>query len=126
MPPVERKKKGYQHARQLLSLVAIHYPELYNATLPEILARLSPARHSSDFRCVAWFGQDYVFSPSQAVVVRELWKAWVHGTPKVGAACLLEAADMESDRISELFRKHEAWGTMIRNEQGVYWLQPPE
>lgn len=120
---VERKLRGYRHARALSAIINLYYPELAAATLPEILARLSPARHSDDFRSVAWFGKMHCFSPGQAVIVRELWKAWRHGTPFVGAAILLEAADMVSDKISQVFKESPAWGTMIRTDgKGIYWL----
>lgn len=120
---VERKIRAYRRARHLVVTLNLYYPELADATLPQIVARLAPARHSPDFRCAAWFGKDYCFSPSQAVIVRELWKAWRNGTPFVGAAALLEAADMVSDKISQTFRDSPAWGTMIRTDgHGIYWL----
>lgn len=120
---IERKLRGYRHARALSAIINLYYPDLVSATLPEIVARLSPVRHSDDFRSVSWFGVIYCFSPGQAVIVRELWKAWRNGTPFVGAAVLLEAADMVSDKISQLFKGHPAWGTMIRTDsKGIYWL----
>lgn len=120
-----RKERGYNQAVSLFSTIIKYYPELHDANLSQIIARLSPARHSVDFRCVRWFGQDYCFSPSQAIIVSQLWAAWLHGTPKMGAAALLEACDMISDRISEIFKNSDAWGTMVcTDNRGVYWLQP--
>src|SRR2546423_10646790 len=49
-------------------------------------------RHSADFRCVVWCGVEYVFTPTQAAVVRQLWEAADEGTPSVGQATLLEGA----------------------------------
>jgi hypothetical protein len=122
---VDRKLRAYHQAVQLNAIVALYYPELRGATLSEIIARMSPARHSPDFRCVAWFGKQFHFTPAQSLVVEVLWKAWNHGTPRVGAAALLEAADMVSDKIADLFKRSEAWGIMIGTDgNGVYYLIP--
>lgn len=121
---VDRKLRAYSSLKKITALVDAYYPHLRDATLSQILARLSPARHSPDFRSVRWFGVDYAFSPAQSLIVKELWAAWEHGTPKVGAAALLEAADMVSDKISELFKRSEAWGAMVQTDgNGFYWLQ---
>lgn len=122
---VAQKERGYKQAVCLFSLVIRHYPELREANLSQIIARLSPARHSSDFRSVRWFGSDYVFTPAQARIVSQLWAAWQNGTPRMGAAALLEICDMISDRISELFKNSDAWGKMVcTDNKGIYWLQP--
>lgn len=122
---VARKLRGHKQAISLLALITQQYPELREANLSQIIARLSPARHSSDFRSVRWFGQSYRFTPAQAIIVSQLWGAWLNGTPEMGSAALLEAADMVSDKISELFKNSEAWGKMIcTDNKGIYWLSP--
>jgi hypothetical protein len=72
-------------------------------------------RHSEDFRSVYWFGSDHTFTPTQAACVRVLWQAWENGTPEIGQATILEhpAVDSESSRLSDLFKGHPAWKTMI-------------
>jgi hypothetical protein len=121
---VDRKTRAYRQAKQLLAFITANYPELPRKELSKIVDRLSPARHSPDFRSVKWFGQSFVFTPAQSVIVRELWQAWEHGTPKVGAAALLEASAQISDKISELFKRSEAWNVMVRTDgNGYYWLQ---
>lgn len=123
---VERKLKAYSALKKISALVDVHYPALRDAKLSQILARLSPARHSADFRSVRWFGTDYAFTPSQAAIIRQLWRAWENNTPKVGAGRLLSATDLVSDKISELFKRSEAWGVMVKTDGvGVYWLSPP-
>lgn len=123
---VDRKLHYYKQAKKLLAFITDTYPELPRQELSRIVARLSPARHSPDFRSVRWFGQTFTFTPAQSIIVRELWAAWEHGTPKVGAAVLLEASDQVSDKISELFKRSEAWNVMVRTDgNGHYWLQPP-
>lgn len=122
---VARKLRSYNQARQLAAFLDMHYPELRDANMTQIVARLAPARHSADFRSARWFGVTYHFSPSQAVIIRCLWDAWRNGTPSMGAASLIEAADMVSDRVADLFRGHEAWGDMVQSDgKGRYYLVP--
>jgi hypothetical protein len=94
-------------------------------------AQRQPARHSRDFCSVHWYGQDYVFAPSQAYVVKLLWEAWENATPAVHQQTLLDhvgssMADNSKPRLRDLFRKHPAWGTMIRcgGAKGTYCLVP--
>ncbi len=118
-----RKLKAYNALKQISALIAVHYPHLRKATLPQILARLCPARHSSDFRSVRWYGRDFVFTPAQSLIVQALWNAWENNTPRMGAKALLRAADMISDKISDLFKEHPAWNEMILTDsKGNYWL----
>lgn len=124
MSIVERKTKAYKAYQFLAQVIESTYPSLRGKTLAEIGARLTPTRHTRDFRSVRWHGKDYTFSPGQAAIVAVLWEEWERGTPKVGAGPLLHAADLVSDKVSVLFRDHEAWGVMIKtNGAGVYWLE---
>lgn len=124
---VDKKIKSLHHAKQLLAFLTINYSELRDANLTQIIARLSPARHSCDFRSVRWYGNDYHFSPAQSLIVQALWNALENKTPRVGARALLRAADMVSDKISDLFKEHPAWGSMICTDtKGNYWLSEPE
>jgi len=123
-PVVSRKLKAYKATQYVLKIVAEYYPHLKKASLIRISDRLSPARHSDDFREVKWFGQVYHFTPAQAKIVEVLWRQWENGTPRVGAGPLLHAADMVSDRVSYLFKSSPAWGVMVKtDEAGTYWLQ---
>ena len=80
-------------------------------------------KHSPDFRAVHWSGQDYIFSPTQASVVRQLWEAWEDGNGEVGQETLLEKAGSESSRLRDLFKDHPAWGNVIKScGKGVFSL----
>lgn len=117
------KTEAYQASLLLSQTLSIHHPELINETLPKIISRLSPARHSPDFRSVRWFGKNYAFSPAQALIVEALWNSWRNGTPRMGTRTLLRAANMVSDKISDLFKEHAAWGEAICTDgKGNYWL----
>ena len=117
------KSKAYRAAQFLALALDKHYPGLRDTPLPKILARLKPARHSPDFRTVRWYGKTYHFTPAQSLIVAQLWTAWENGTPRMGAASLLEAADMVSDRIADLFKGHAAWGKLVMFSPGLYWLE---
>lgn len=91
------------------------------------------ARHSSDFRSVHWFGEDYTFTAEQAAIVKMLWKNWENGTPDIGQLTLLEAvgsamAENSQPRLSKLFQNHPAYGPMIvpGATKGSFRLQSPQ
>jgi hypothetical protein len=92
---------------------------------------LPPARHSSDFRSVHWYGTNYLFTEAQSKVVAILWKEWENETPNVGHRTLLAKAGSDSDRLQDVFKEkgkpHHAWGTMIvtGGSKGTYRLQAP-
>ena len=71
--------------------------------------------HSDDFRSVLWEPdqEPFSFKPVPARCVKVLWEHAVRGTPDVGQATILEAADSASARLIDLFKGHPAWGTMI-------------
>ncbi len=90
--------------------------------------RPEPAtRHSSDFRSVYWYGTDHNFTPTQAAIVRLLWEAWQAGAPDVSQETLLEQSGSESKRLRDVFRGHEAFGTMIAagESRGSFRLWEP-
>lgn len=97
-------------------------------TLLEWMNTDSVVEHSSDFRSVRWHGGEYTFSGPQAACVRILWENWEQGTPDVGGETLIEAIDSNASRVTDLFKRHEAWGTMIvpGRRKGTYRLQEPE
>ncbi len=102
--------------------------------LQEHLSATNPCRtlpegtnHSPDFRSVSWFGACHCFTPNQAGAIQVLWKAWEQGTPDVGGATLIEAADASTERVDVLFRGNPAWGTIIVQgaTKGSYRLAEP-
>lgn len=90
----------------------------------------TPVSHSVDFRSVLWFGTSYSFTANQAPVVRLLHEHWQAGTPDVGDETLLLSVDPEAPppRLSNLFRGHPAWGTMILagGSKGTHRLARPK
>jgi hypothetical protein len=92
-----------------------HDLELIRQHCPHLARPASPARHSSDFRHVHWFGTDHTFTATQAACVKILWNEWENGTPEIGQATILEHPEVESEskRLVDVFKGHPAWGTMI-------------
>jgi hypothetical protein len=70
-------------------------------------------QHSPDFRSVVFEGKVYCFTATQAKIIEVLWEAWENGTPSIGAAYLLEAAEAKSSRLVDIFRGSPAWGTLV-------------
>ena len=70
------------------------------------------AEHSSDFRCVAWFGTPHEFTTNQARIVELLWREWERGVPVVSQDWIVEQLNL-SGRLQDSFRGHLAWNTMI-------------
>lgn len=82
-------------------------------------------RHSPDFASVLVGEKLFVFTASQALVVRELWAAMEHGTPVVSDAHLLNLADSDATFLRDLFRRHPAWNTLIVSAgRGLRRLSP--
>jgi len=81
--------------------------------VPLMTADNDRATHAPDFSSVNWFGTVYTFSPMQASIVADLWRAWEDGYDFVGQQSLLEEAGSDCHRIRDLFVGHPAFGTMI-------------
>lgn len=72
------------------------------------------AVHSPDYRVFdSGDGASYQFGPTQAAAVRVLHEAWVAGQPVLSQEAVLEAADSDSSRLADVFRRHPAWGVLI-------------
>lgn len=78
-------------------------------------------RHGPDFRSVKWPGSErFVFTPSQAAVVKILWEAFQSGTPEVSEDHLCEKACV--GKIGDLFRGHDSLGVMIHRAGKGLWM----
>ena len=117
---------AFQIARQLLDVLADEKPELV-PLVAELLPRLNPCRHGSDFAAILWFGKRYSFTVSQGAVVKALWEAWELGIYDVRQETLLLAADSESGRLLDIFRDHDSWGVLIvpGTARGTFRLTEP-
>ena len=90
----------------------------------ELLARVTPCRHSVDFASVSWNGAYYTFTAAQARVVALLWREWENGTPEVRQETLLEASGSAAKRLARVFQGHDAFGAMIvqGSQRGLFRL----
>jgi len=77
--------------------------------------RLPPPRYapSTDFRTMSVRGKTYSFTTKQAGVVARLFRAWTSGVPDVSDADLLEACGSYGERLRNVFKRSEAWQTVI-------------
>lgn len=84
----------------------------------------SDCRHSTDFRHLVWFGVELHFSPLQATVIAELWRAKFDlGVADVRQDVLLRKAGSDSPRLGDLFRRSPAFGTaIVSRSPGSYRL----
>lgn len=87
----------------------------------------SEVAHSDDFRSVRWHGRNSSFTPTQAACVKLLWQAWEQGVPDVVGPRLLDVAGSECVRVSDIFRAHPAWGSLIARggSRGTFRLLDP-
>lgn len=86
------------------------------------------ATHGPDFRNVTWYGTRYIFSPKQAACIRIFWEAWMEGNPWVADGTILQKAGVgDRQRLRDVFRNHNAWGSMIVQgpQQDLHGLQEP-
>jgi hypothetical protein len=89
--------------------------------------------HSADYTRVAWAGQSFAFTPTQARALKLLWEDW-----EDGGGCLAQSAigdsigsTAEPYRVSHTFRtkgkQHPAWRVMFRTgAKGVICLNLPD
>lgn len=87
---------------------------------------------SPSFSMVRWNGVEYTLTKIQAAVVAVLWQASQDGVPYVTGELLLEESDSAGKRLDDLFRRSNAWGTLVcRGSRfggpvGTFCLAPPD
>jgi hypothetical protein len=69
--------------------------------------------HSPDFAAVRWNGKTYTLTGKQRDVIAVLWRAWEDDVHYVSGALLLEEAESNCGKLSQLFRRSDAWGKLI-------------
>ena len=80
--------------------------------------------HSPDFRSVLTGGKQYSFTTAQAACIQILYEQWKKNTPGISGQYILLTIGYDSQRLSDLFKKHPAWGQLIisGNTRGTYRL----
>jgi len=81
---------------------------------------------SDDYRSGRWKHHRFTFSTTQAAVMEKLHFNWKQGTPEVSKDTLLDAAGSDGRELRDLFRRHEAWKTLITqgSRPGLWRLAP--
>lgn len=93
------------------SKIDLRFPAMFEPIVPT--KSELPIKYGPDFMSVFANGEEYTFTSKQAEVVRVLIEAYENGTPNVGQAALLEAAESPQGELKDVFRNQEAWGTLI-------------
>jgi hypothetical protein len=79
-------------------------------------------RHSPGYRTCLYGSDSFEFSETEARVVEALHNSWKHGLPRIHQEELKGKAET-NQRITQLFHRHPAYGTLIKNDgKGFYWL----
>jgi len=86
----------------------------------------SELQFAEDHRSCRWNDQVFEFSTKQAAVMETLHKNWSNGAPALSKETLLEAAGSDGKDVRDLFRRHEAWRTLIipGKSRGTWRLAP--
>jgi hypothetical protein len=69
--------------------------------------------HSDDFRSVRAAGREFSFTPLQAEVVKILYRAHRNRASEVGWPDIRVQLDSEAQRMRDIFKRSDAWGTLI-------------
>jgi hypothetical protein len=72
-------------------------------------------KYAFDFQRVYWpgLGEFWFIGRCQQLVLRQLWEAWEKGLHEVPQHVLLKNAKSDGTRLGDLFRRGDAWGTLI-------------
>lgn len=107
-----------------VSRVVIELEDGSRFELPVPTNYVSTFRHSDDYRTVIWHGRQFTFSPTKAIVIQLLHEANLAGMPDVSGQVLIEKAESNSNRISDLFRDDPAWNVLVVSgkDKGTYRL----
>jgi hypothetical protein len=81
---------------------------------------------AEDYRSCRWADKLFEFSTKQAAVMQTLHENWLNGAPALSKETLLEAAGSDGKDVRDLFRRHEAWRTLIipGKSRGTWRLAP--
>lgn len=73
-----------------------------------------------------WFGMVLTFSEAQLVCWQVLWDNFLRGNLPLPQGRMLAAWHGESCQVSDIFKRHKAWRTVIVGDRkGNLWLHVP-
>jgi hypothetical protein len=83
----------------------------------DVTSREKKATHNADFTMVNWFGEEYTFALGvQSSALKALWEEWEKTGLGLHQDTIRNSIDAERDsfRMDTAFRKHPAFGRMIK------------
>jgi hypothetical protein len=75
-------------------------------------------RASPDYRQVWLRGEKFTLTTNQARVVQLLYETQAQGTSALSQGFILEELEIESKRLSQVFRRSNAWGKLVVRAEG--------
>lgn len=98
-------------------------PELKRHLAEDLKAELE---FSQDCRSGRWGQELYEFSPTQAAVMKLLYRDWKNGCPSIAQHTLLDAVGSNAKQLRDLFRNHPSFNVLvIKGASGTWRLAPP-
>ena len=81
-------------------------------------------RAGPDYREVWLRGEKFILTTNQARVVELLHQNYLRGTPALSQAYVVAELDIQSQRLSQVFRGSSAWGKLVvaADGKGMYRL----
>jgi hypothetical protein len=98
----------------------VEFGDGQTSTVPESAVAGVTDGETPDFRCSEGYrsvnlrGRQFELTVNQARVVEKLHRAYQQGTPVLSDAHLLEALHINSDRLRDVFKNSDAWGTLVK------------
>lgn len=85
---------------------------------------LQPVEASADFRIVRAKGETFAFrGDKQRQVIGYMYERWLDGVERVSIADMMDDLDFPiKTRLRDLFKKHPAWETLVKEEGGSTWF----
>ena len=102
---VPRLERGELQANSLIGLLAAEQSRAEEGSVE--------FWYSPDYASVTWRGRQFVFTGPQAAVVGNLHRAHEQRLGALNSALALEGSGREGARMSDVFKRHPAWGTLI-------------
>ena len=112
-------KESPTHLRMIANRI-VEKLSNFNDYLYGILYESTSFRAGEGYASVYWRGHRFSFTKKQAYIIELLHEQWKMGCPDVRQDTLLDSLGIigKDARLRQVFRKHDAWGTLIIHAEG--------
>lgn len=113
------------YVRNALTGQQINLDDMMLLMARETVESLPPDVEDTSFRHITFQGHNFVFGPIQAKIVRQLYRAGLHGHPWQHGQRVLEKAGSESFKFKNMFARQRLWRRLIISDgRGMFRLHP--